>query len=176
MRKIIGCVLAGGKSSRMGQNKALMIYKGLRLVDHMANILFDGGVENVIISGRISSGHQNIEDEIIDLGPIGGIISVLLSGEVKNSDLIVFTPVDMPLLKASLIRQLLDDKTSCFENCPLPFSLEVSEEITLLARQIKAERKPIAVKDFLGQLQVNYIKTNQENLVNINSQSDWEKL
>ena len=38
-KKIAGVVLAGGKSSRMGKNKAMLIYNGKPLLNHMVGIL-----------------------------------------------------------------------------------------------------------------------------------------
>jgi molybdopterin-guanine dinucleotide biosynthesis protein A len=104
----LGVVLAGGKSSRMGQNKALMRYKNLRLVDHAVKLLENSGVKKVIVSGEID-GYENVKDQVKNLGPIGGIISVIL--KEKKSEM-VFVPVDTPLLTPELIRKLFENKNN----------------------------------------------------------------
>ena len=51
--KIAGIVLAGGKSSRMGQNKALLSYRGQPLIEHMQRLIGQAGLQDVYISGDV---------------------------------------------------------------------------------------------------------------------------
>ncbi len=50
---VAGIVLAGGRSSRMGANKALLSYHGQPLYLHMQGILRASGLEQVYISGDV---------------------------------------------------------------------------------------------------------------------------
>jgi molybdenum cofactor guanylyltransferase len=102
-RACIGVVLAGGRSSRMGRDKALLTWHGHPLLDHQLQVLRDAGVDDVQVSGE-RVGHASIADRQPQSGPLGGIASVAaaLHGEV---DLLVI-PVDMPRLQPQLLRRL----------------------------------------------------------------------
>src|SRR5258705_12858022 len=81
---VVGVVLAGGKSTRMGRNKALLPYQGKRLIDAPIEKLqsfFSTVILSVINSTDFSEYPlQKIEDRYMEIGPIGGITSVLQSG------------------------------------------------------------------------------------------------
>ncbi len=177
--QIIGCVLAGGKSSRMGQNKALMIYQNQRLVDRTLRLLTSAGVNQVVVSGKID-GLNCITDTAPELGPVGGIASVILAKKyVGGIGGIVFIPVDMPLLTSDLISKLIGDQSSCFENLPLPVFLKMSDQLLGLAKEIIKTGKAISVREFLSHLEINklpILATEKKNLVNINNSKDWEEL
>ena len=49
----IGVVLAGGKSSRMGEDKALLkLANGNTLLQQSIHLLQTAGIEEVVVSGR----------------------------------------------------------------------------------------------------------------------------
>jgi len=175
----LGVVLAGGKSSRMGQNKALMRYRNLRLVDHTVKLLENSGIKKVVVSGEID-GYENVEDLVKNLGPIGGVVSVILTE--KKSE-IVFAPVDTPLLTPSLIQKLFENKNNSdaifFEKNPLPFFLRISDQVLALAKKILAEKKPVAIHQFLAELnsqQIFLSKKDRKFFANINSKKEWGEL
>ena len=117
-RGIAGIVLCGGKSSRMGQNKALLEYKGKKLIVHMTGILRDMGIKDVFISGALD-GYECINDAFPDKGPMGGIHSVLCQKPDYRGYL--FIPVDMPLLSKETLRLLIEQKDGAyFIGWPLP--------------------------------------------------------
>ena len=99
---ITGCVLTGGKSSRMGTDKALLEIGNKSLLD-IAIEKYSGFPEIIISSARPESyaftGLTIVTDELSDLGPIGGIISVL---KASKYDFVCFRPVDAPLFPAKL--------------------------------------------------------------------------
>ena len=99
---ITGCVLTGGKSSRMGTDKALLEIDNKSLLD-IAIEKFAGFTEIIISSARPESyaftGLTIVTDELSGLGPIGGIISVL---KASKYDYVCFRPVDAPLFPAEL--------------------------------------------------------------------------
>jgi molybdopterin-guanine dinucleotide biosynthesis protein A len=117
-RGIAGIVLTGGKSSRMGQDKALLPYRGQTLVRHMTGILHELGLQDVFISGNLE-GYPCIEDTHPAKGPVGGITSVLQQKPGYSGYL--FIPVDMPLLNAPALRLLMAHKEGAyFIGWPLP--------------------------------------------------------
>ena len=109
-RDTSGFVLAGGRSSRMGTDKAWVIFQGRPLIEHAAGILSEAGLP-VSIAGarddaaaRLVSCAPVIPDAESGLGPLGGICAALAS---CASDFAVFLPVDAPLLPPSLVVYLL---------------------------------------------------------------------
>jgi molybdenum cofactor guanylyltransferase len=106
-------VLAGGRSSRMGRDKALISLAGKPLIHHGLQILRDSGLEPRIagaqsdFSGLTPSLHAPIlTDDPSDAGrgPLSGICTALAA---CTEDLAVFLPADLPLLPPSLIAYLL---------------------------------------------------------------------
>ena len=114
-RKILGLVLAGGKSKRFGQDKAsYAFHDGICQLDYAMRLL-DTFCERTVVSvgdsrsrfGLEESNHDWIEDVPGMQGPIGGVMSGLI--EARGNGLLVVA-CDMPLLEASLILRLLTQR------------------------------------------------------------------
>jgi molybdenum cofactor guanylyltransferase len=120
----IGVVLAGGRSSRMGRDKAMLRWRGDSLLAHMQQRLHASGVSRVIVSG--SYPHCDaVPDRFAGMGPLGGLASVAAS--LPDAVLLV-VPVDMPLLSAAALRHLRESAECgclCFEHQPLPLRLRL---------------------------------------------------
>jgi molybdopterin-guanine dinucleotide biosynthesis protein A len=103
----VGFVLAGGRSSRMGVDKALVLLDGRPLVAHALGILREAGLEASLAGGQptLSAFAPLIEDSSPGLGPLSGICAALAS---TTSQWAIFIPGDMPLLPPSLLRFLLN--------------------------------------------------------------------
>jgi formate dehydrogenase alpha subunit len=98
---------AGGKSVRMGTDKALVEYEGKPLVKHVLdNLSF---LKNkLIISNHPEDlaqfGVDVVADAIHDVGPLGGLYTAL--GDVKTS-YVVFVACDMPNVTEEFVHSLL---------------------------------------------------------------------
>ena len=107
-----GFVLAGGKSSRMGRDKALIEVAGRRLIEYSLQILREAGLEPHIAGaqGDLSEFATTVPDPPGDsgLGPLAGICSALVACSRRFA---VFLPVDLPLIPASLIEYLVHHAT-----------------------------------------------------------------
>jgi molybdopterin-guanine dinucleotide biosynthesis protein A len=106
----IGFVLAGGQSSRMGQDKTLLEFAGQPLIARALDLFRESGIP-VSIAGALSSARTSleafaplIEDASPGLGPLSGICAALASISARYT---VFLPVDLPLLPPSLLVFLL---------------------------------------------------------------------
>jgi molybdopterin-guanine dinucleotide biosynthesis protein A len=99
-------VLAGGQSSRMGHDKALLTLAGQPLIAHALTLLQTAGLSPEIAGARsdLSSYARVISDPNPDLGPLSGICNALETSPSRHA---VFIPVDLPILPASLIAYLL---------------------------------------------------------------------
>jgi molybdopterin-guanine dinucleotide biosynthesis protein A len=99
-------VLAGGASSRMGSDKALLSVGGMTLVERALRLLAEFAVTPRIVAARpdLERYAPVVQDLRKGCGPLSGIEAGLLTSE---SDLALFIPVDVPLLPASLLRRLI---------------------------------------------------------------------
>jgi molybdopterin-guanine dinucleotide biosynthesis protein MobB len=116
-------ILAGGKSSRMGQNKALMTYEGKtfleRLIEEFSDfdeILVSVREEKVYDLGRYSGKIKLVSDENLDKGPLEGIRRSL--AKTKN-DFIFVCAADMPFLTKAVPEYLTEFFCSDYE-CYVP--------------------------------------------------------
>lgn len=103
--------MAGGKSSRMGQNKALLKFGGQTLLARTLAVL-DGVFEEVLISSNDSSlyhdfGYPVITDNIPDKGPLGGLQAVLKASPYER---VFLAACDMPFISEKAIRYLAGQK------------------------------------------------------------------
>lgn len=115
---IAGVVLAGGRSSRMGQNKAMLDYHGQPLVSHMVALLQQVGIARPLISGTVH-GYDCLPDHTSFQGPGIAMANIMTSYPAPAGYL--FVPVDMPLLNAELLQRLLHQPGgSYFQGYPLP--------------------------------------------------------
>lgn len=107
--KYSGILLAGGKSSRMGEDKAFMRYHNRYLYEYSLSIL-NLFSEEIILSSA-NPRFKNLEypcisDEISNLGPLGGIYSCLKL--IKNESAIVL-PCDLPFITGKIIEFLIEN-------------------------------------------------------------------
>lgn len=101
-----GFVLAGGESSRMGKDKALVEFGGKPLVEHALSILREAGLTAAIAGARsdLARFASVVDDPEAGLGPLAGVCAALAS---TSSRFAVILPIDLPLLPPSLLVYLL---------------------------------------------------------------------
>lgn len=100
-----GVVLAGGRSTRMGRDKALLELDGVALVERAAATLREVCAEVLIASGdgaRLGRPGE-IADALADAGPLGGLLAAL---EAARHPLVAVVAVDMPHASAQVLRLL----------------------------------------------------------------------
>lgn len=102
-----GFVLAGGQSSRMGADKALLLLDGQPLIAHTLEILRQVGLSASIAGARseLAAYGAVIRDPAPDLGPLSGICAALESCSERYA---AFLPVDLPFVPAALLQFLLE--------------------------------------------------------------------
>ena len=100
--KTLGAVLAGGRSSRFGADKALAMLDGRSLLDHALAAL-RAHCDAVIVVGR-----GEIADwPRADMGPLGGIAGAMIHAADRGFDQLLTAPVDCVRLPGDL-RALLE--------------------------------------------------------------------
>jgi molybdopterin-guanine dinucleotide biosynthesis protein A len=103
---VVGFMLAGGRSSRMGRDKALVDLGGQTLAARAIGLLQSAGLSAAIAGARseLADIAPVIPDQEQDQGPLSGICSALASTQAEFA---VFISVDLPLLSASLLKFLV---------------------------------------------------------------------
>lgn len=118
---VTGIILAGGKSSRMGQNKALLDFGGRSIIEHTVD-LFKPLFQEVIIVTNSPSEYENLDVRIVtDIFPGKGSLGGIYTGLFYSSNKYSFiASCDMPFLKGDLIEFLvsLRDNYDVIVPCP----------------------------------------------------------
>lgn len=101
-------ILAGGKSTRMGQNKALLTIGEKRFIDKLAQEL--GVFSEVIISAADKgiyedTGLRIVYDEHQDIGPVEGIYQVL---SAAKEEYVFICAADMPFITNKLVSYMTE--------------------------------------------------------------------
>lgn len=110
--RVAGIVLAGGRSTRMGRDKAAIEIAGSSLLQRTA-LRLAAAVDEVVVVGR--SGQQLpaldvpvpvliVRDRYPNTGPLGGIATGMQASEAAA---FVAVACDMPLLEGELVRRLV---------------------------------------------------------------------
>ncbi len=106
--KVTGLILAGGASSRMGRNKALIDLDGEPLVARIAAALAPVSDERLIVANDPAPyrflGLPIVPDIEPGYGPLMGLYSGL---KAASGELTLLVAVDMPFLSPDFLRYLL---------------------------------------------------------------------
>jgi len=106
---VTGVILAGGRSSRMGSNKALLPYRGGRFIEAIHR-LFGELFDEVLLVTNTPEQYAFLScRKVPDLYPGAGALAGLHAGLHHSRTSHIFAVAcDMPYLNAPLIRQLAD--------------------------------------------------------------------
>lgn len=106
MSRILGAMLAGGRSRRFGSDKALALLDGQSLIERVAAGLAPQ-TDSLVVCGRTLAGIVALADRPgLDLGPLAGLNAALHHARGQGYDAVVSVPCDTPLLPADLVRLL----------------------------------------------------------------------
>jgi molybdopterin-guanine dinucleotide biosynthesis protein A len=101
-------VLAGGQSTRMGRDKALLLLGGRTLLERALALAHGISPRVVVLGSRekyAATGERIIEDEFPGCGPLAGIHAALGTSE---TDLNLILSVDMPFVPLKFFTYLLE--------------------------------------------------------------------
>ena len=189
MTTITGIVLAGGKSSRLGENKAFLEVGGGAIITRVFEALKDL-CEEVIISANNPERYSDFPYRVIpDSVPQGGALVGLHSSlTVARTDLAFVVACDMPFLSRGLIRHMMDNVESC--DAFVPVVNEYLEPLHAIysRRCLDAIEKHIDMKDrhlrsFYDDVNVGYLDEDairkftapEKVFFNVNTPEDLQK-
>ncbi len=108
MMNFSAVLLAGGKSTRMGRDKASLPYLGRMLWQHQVETLRAAGAAEILISGPpdgvyADSGCAIISDVHANCGPMGGLYSTLAKATYGH---VLLLAVDLPHMTSEYLKRL----------------------------------------------------------------------
>ena len=105
--KVSAILLAGGRSSRMGRNKAELDWFGGTLLEHQVGRLRSLGIGDIMLSGypKPMEGTRFVADKYPLRGPLGGIHAGLLAA---NEPHCLVLSVDTPLVPSDILTELIN--------------------------------------------------------------------
>ena len=109
---ICAYVLAGGRSSRMGQDKGLLQLGEKRMVEYVIEQMEPLVKEVKIVANDPAYrelGYEVLEDEEIGLGPLGGIYTALKQSRTPFN---LIVSCDMPFINAEAVKYMLTNAGS----------------------------------------------------------------
>ena len=102
-------VLAGGKSSRMGQDKGLLSVGGKKMIEWVLNSAVAITPNVFIVANKLEYhgfSYPCFPDEIADCGPMGAIFTALKKSE---SERVMVLSCDIPLMSTDVLKQLKEN-------------------------------------------------------------------
>jgi molybdopterin-guanine dinucleotide biosynthesis protein A len=106
MEEVAAFIVAGGKSSRMGRDKAFLELAGKPLLEHMLQLAASVAPRVRIVgsAAKFAAWGEVVEDVFPERGPLGGIHAAL---SATASGLNLILAVDLPLVQPKFLAFLL---------------------------------------------------------------------
>ena len=190
---ILGIILAGGKSSRSGEDKSIAKLGDKTLLDHTINKIENEFTEILVISNNKKFNFKNNKIHVLEdciegqLGPLFGILSAMkwVIINKKNYKWIASFPCDTPFFDIKLISELKikvkeTSKKLIFLNSNKKrhniFGLWSMDLIEILEKDIKNSFRKVELwADKVGYENININEKRFDRFLNINTKKDLEK-
>lgn len=164
---IVGLILAGGQSKRMGKDKATLGIGDKTFLEQAIDVLktVDIPLLKIVVSSKARMGYVCLPDLNPGMGPLGGLYTAMQKLMMEADSLLVI-PVDMPFLTSGVINNLLarashakpDVEFISYEGQHFPFWISLSIRImSILDEQIKLNQ--LSVHAFRKKLKTLELKT-----------------
>jgi molybdopterin-guanine dinucleotide biosynthesis protein A len=169
---VMGAIIAGGRSSRFGSDKALARLRGRTLIDQVSETLADQTAALIVV-GREHAGLPSISDQPAPgMGPLAGVAAALLEAQARGYSAVLTAPCDAFDLPTDLLTQLF----------PYPAYVESMPVIGLWpayaaqdALAILNSDEPHSMRAFATRISARGVKLPHEP-VNINTAADLERV
>ena len=190
--KILGVVLAGGKSQRFGEDKSQVKLHGKILIDYILSEIIDQFEEILIVTNneikfKFSKKISITKDLIEGVGPLGGILTAMkwIKKNNKNYKWISTFPSDTPFFtknELQIFYKKIDiQKSKLFfiknkktrHNIFGLWSMDLMEKLDNDLK--KGERKVEVWADTAGVEIINFEYEKKDPFFNINTKEDLEK-
>jgi len=185
-----GFILAGGESSRMGRDKALLELEGVALIVRTARLVESVAERCAIVGDTVRLEGLElrvIEDEFPGAGPLGGIATALRSSEAEWN---LIVACDLPYLTREWLEFLIGHGMQSDADAVLPMNERGAEPLCAMYQKraesaIRAalDRGVRKVTDGLAEVRIKFIEPREwkgfdsDGLLfkNMNSPADYEE-
>ena len=117
--RVLGAIIAGGRSRRFGSDKALAELDGQCLLDHVIAALALE-CDSIVICGRAVDGQICLADRPWPgLGPLGGLAAALHFASVQGFDAVLTSACDTPEIPSDLTARLSGSGAATIVGQPL---------------------------------------------------------
>lgn len=171
----LGFILAGGLSSRMGQDKSTVSINGRAMLDIARQLLDTAPLHHHYVVGGQYSTFPELNRQH---GPGRAIADVLMQLASQFTGTALFLPVDMPCLESASLKTLLDlantTKRACyFDNSFLPVAIPISDQFTPTLNGLIEQKPCISIRALLSVFDAQSIRFegHSRELVNVNTRS-----
>ena len=182
---VTGVILAGGRSSRFGTNKALSLFEGERLIERLLRSI-QKVTPSILLVTHMPEVYEFLdipmtEDLIPDCGPLGGIYTAL---KTIQTPLSLCIACDMPFVRSDFMNYMVQVADNF--DVVVPMSGQREEPLCAVYRTtcIPAIEERIQARKYkmIGFYRQMYIKRiteadtdyyNPEMLFNVNTQVDY---
>lgn len=179
---IVGAVLCGGRSTRMGADKALLPVAGVPMVRRVADALVAGGCDTVLAIGGdedalVALGLEVRADRWPGEGPMAGVRLALDAW--PDADAVVVVACDLPHLTGATVSALLEGLTAHPDAAaavavtdriqPLCVAWRPSASPTVEGMFASGERR---LHVLLAQLTIVEVAADRQDLRNVNAPGD----
>mgnify|MGYP001487218074 FL=1 len=190
--KILGVVLAGGKSQRFGQDKSQVKLQGKILIDYILSEIVDEFNETLIVTNNLINFMSSdkiflTKDFKNGLGPLGGVFTAMkwVKENNKKYNWISTFPTDTPFFKKKELKNFyknikIDDSKLFFikskktrHNIFGLWSMDLMDQLE--SDLLKGERKVELWANSVGVSIINIEYKKIDPFFNINTKEDLEK-
>ena len=190
---ILGIILAGGKSSRFGEDKSTVKLGNKTLLDHTVNKIENEFNEILVISNNKELNFKNKKIQVIEdciegqLGPLVGILTAMkwVKENKKNYRWVASFPCDTPFFDINLTNKLKlktnnTSKKLIFLNSKKKrhniFGAWSIDLIEILENDLKKNFRKVEIwADKIGYESININIEKFDKFLNINTKKDFEK-
>ncbi|GAE36218.1 molybdenum cofactor guanylyltransferase [Halalkalibacter akibai] len=185
--KMVGVVLAGGKSSRFGRPKMFEHYKGIPFYQHSVNALTRDPILDVYIitNNELADCFKGHVSVLVEEEPHNGPLQALVFAfeSVQDGDWFFVLAADVPFVTAEFVTELTEHISTDLD-VVIPVTNGQQQPLLALyhrrclpvAKEILATNKR-SMKPLLDKVRIKTVafSETQKDFININTEADWAR-
>lgn len=184
-KDISAFIISGGKSSRMGSDKASLVLKGTSFLERILVPLNALNIPTKIVSNH--SEHKKfgvpiIEDIVPNVGPVGGITTALND---SKTELNLILSCDIPLINEEFLIWFLKMHQNEYDATIVKVKDQIMPLIGIYKKSCKniflekLKQQKLKLLSVIDELKVNYVKCPihlEKFLQNINTKEEFNRI